>query len=55
MIIPLVALGIDRILYWIQRELFPYRYGGGGILHQAVRRLLYLWEDARSLVFRPKP
>ncbi len=55
MIIPLVALGIDRILYWIQRELFPYRYGGRGILHQAVRRLLYLGEDARSLVLRPKP
>jgi NitT/TauT family transport system permease protein len=55
MIIPLVALGIDRMLYWIQRELFPYRYGGTGILHQAVRRLLYLGEDARSLVFRSKP
>ncbi len=55
MIIPLVALGIDRMIYWIQRELFPYRYGGSGILHRAVRRLLYLGEDARSLVFRPKP
>ncbi len=30
MIIPLIALGIDRLLYWIQRELFPYRYGRTG-------------------------
>jgi ABC-type nitrate/sulfonate/bicarbonate transport system permease component len=55
MIIPLVALGIDRMLYWIQRELFPYRYGGSGILHGAVRQALCLGEDARGLVFRPKP
>src|SRR5262249_44382280 len=28
MIIPVVALAIDRLLFWIQKELFPYRYGG---------------------------
>ena len=33
----------------------PYRYGCSGILHEAVRRVLCLGEDARSLVFRPKP
>ena len=31
LIIPVVALVIDRILFWIQRELFPHRYGGTGI------------------------
>jgi ABC-type nitrate/sulfonate/bicarbonate transport system permease component len=54
MIIPLVALGIDRILYWVQRELFPYQYGGSGILLRLVRLGLNVWEDCKSLVFRPK-
>ena len=30
MLIPLVALGIDRVLFWVQRQLFPYQYGGDG-------------------------
>jgi ABC-type nitrate/sulfonate/bicarbonate transport system permease component len=34
MIIPLVALGIDRMLFWIQRELFPYQLRRRGILHR---------------------
>src|SRR5262245_30280281 len=37
LIIPVVALAIDQILLWIQRELFPHRFGGTGILNQAVR------------------
>ncbi len=37
MIIPLVALAIDRLLLWIQRELFPYRYGGSGLVHRGIR------------------
>jgi NitT/TauT family transport system permease protein len=32
MIIPLVALAIDRLLYWLQRELFPYQYEARGNL-----------------------
>ena len=36
LIIPIVALAIDRVLFWIQRELFPYQYGGYG--HFAPRR-----------------
>jgi NitT/TauT family transport system permease protein len=32
MIIPLVALAIDRVLYWVQRQLFPFTYGGAGLL-----------------------
>ncbi len=53
LIIPIVALAIDRALYWIQCELFPYRYGGSGILNSAVRALLHGWEDLKSLVIRP--
>lgn len=52
LIIPLVALGIDRILLWIQRELFPHRFGGAGILNQAVRAALHGWEDLKGLLFR---
>jgi ABC-type nitrate/sulfonate/bicarbonate transport system permease component len=51
MIIPLVALAIDRMLFWIQRELFPHRYGGAGILNRAVRALLHQWDDLKN-VFR---
>lgn len=51
LIIPFVALGMDRLLYWIQRELFPYRFGGLGILNQALRAVFHGWEDLKSLVF----
>lgn len=50
LIIPLVALGIDRVLLWIQRELFPHRFGGAGILNQGVRTLLHGWEDLKGLL-----
>jgi NitT/TauT family transport system permease protein len=53
MIIPLVALAVDRLLFWIQRQLFPYQYGGDGILHHALRFILRRWEDLKLLVFRP--
>jgi ABC-type nitrate/sulfonate/bicarbonate transport system permease component len=52
MIIPLVALGIDRLLFAIQHEMFPYQYGGAGTLHKAVRWLLHRWEDFKSLFRR---
>jgi len=48
MIIPLVALGIDRLLYAIQRDLFPYQYGGAGHLHRLLKALLCLWDDAKT-------
>jgi NitT/TauT family transport system permease protein len=54
LIIPVVALGIDRILFWIQRELFPYRFGGMGILNQAIRAVLHGCEDLKCLIFRRK-
>ena len=53
MIIPVVAMGIDRLFYWVQRELFPYQYGGSGILLQAVRGCFYCWEGFKSLIIRP--
>ena len=37
MVIPLVALAIDRLLYWVQKQLFPYQYGGDGLLHRGLR------------------
>jgi NitT/TauT family transport system permease protein len=53
-IIPVVALLIDRLLFWIQKELFPHRYGGSGVLNSALRSLLQVWEDTTS-VFRRRP
>lgn len=55
MIIPLVALAIDRILFWIQRELFPHRYGGAGLLNAAVRGLLLGVEQLKHAVIKPVP
>jgi NitT/TauT family transport system permease protein len=54
MLIPLVALGIDRVLYWIQRQLFPHQYGGDGVLHWLMRTVAHGLEDLRALVIRPK-
>ena len=52
LIIPVVALVIDRVLYWIQCELFPYRYGGRGLLHRGVRFGLHGWEDLKGLFWQ---
>jgi NitT/TauT family transport system permease protein len=54
-LIPLVALAIDRVLYWIQRQLFPHQYGGDGMLHSLVRLIGHALEDVRGFVVRPKP
>ncbi|MEX0702726.1 MAG: ABC transporter permease [Planctomycetales bacterium] len=51
LIIPLVALVIDRFLFWIQRELFPHRYGGAGVLNMGVRGALHLWDDFKGLIW----
>jgi hypothetical protein len=56
LVIPVVALGIDRLLFWIQKELFPYRYGGSGILHQALGGALHVWDDFKTWLWkRPAP
>jgi ABC-type nitrate/sulfonate/bicarbonate transport system permease component len=53
LLIPLVALFIDRILFFIQRGLFPYQYGGRGILRRFVSACLRRAEDLKSLLFKP--
>ncbi len=53
LLIPILALAIDRILFWIQRELFPHRYGGIGILNKALRALQHMFESAKFLFFKP--
>jgi NitT/TauT family transport system permease protein len=55
LIIPIVAFVIDRFLFWVQRSLFPYKYGGGGLLLGIVRWFAHRLDDVKSIVFRPKP
>jgi hypothetical protein len=55
LIIPLVALLIDRFLYFIQVQLFPYRYGGYGLLNRSLRAALHGWDDLKGLIWRPRP
>ena len=40
-VIPLVAYGIDRFLWWLQCDLFPHRYGGHGLLPRIFRGLIH--------------
>jgi len=40
-VIPLVAYAIDRLLWWLQCDLFPHRYGGRGAVPKLLRRLLH--------------
>ena len=54
LIIPLVALLVDQFLFWMQRSLFPYQYGGMGLLNQAVRGALHAWDDIKSVFFRSR-
>jgi ABC-type nitrate/sulfonate/bicarbonate transport system permease component len=55
LIIPVVALVIDRFLYFIQVQLFPYRYGGYGLFNRLVRLVLHLWDDFKGLIWKPRP
>jgi ABC-type nitrate/sulfonate/bicarbonate transport system permease component len=40
-VIPLVAYAIDRLLWWLQCDLFPHRYGGRGMLPRFLQRVLH--------------
>lgn len=51
LIIPIVALAVDRVLFFIQCQLFPYRYGGKGYLHRSVSAMLRGFEDMKSFFF----
>jgi NitT/TauT family transport system permease protein len=52
LIIPVVALFIDRFFFFVQAELFPYRYGGMGLLDRLLRAVLHAWEDLRLTIWR---
>jgi ABC-type nitrate/sulfonate/bicarbonate transport system permease component len=52
LIIPVVALLIDRLFFLVQAELFPYRYGGMGILNRLIKAVLHAWEDLRLAVWK---
>jgi ABC-type nitrate/sulfonate/bicarbonate transport system permease component len=52
MIIPLVALALDRLLFAIQCSLFPHRYGGAGWLWKLVCAGLHGWENVKGLFWK---
>lgn len=51
LVVPVVAVVIDRVLYLVQRSLFPHQYGGRGVLNQVVYDAIYVWEMTKGLVF----
>jgi hypothetical protein len=53
-IIPAVALVIDRLVYFVQKSLFPYQYGGVGLLHDAWRGLMHGAESLKQTIVKPK-
>jgi hypothetical protein len=48
-------LAIDRFLYWVQQQLFPYYYGSAGLLHHALVKVLRTWEGFWTLLFHATP
>ncbi|HJQ80278.1 MAG TPA: ABC transporter permease [Lacipirellulaceae bacterium] len=55
MVIPAVALAIDRTLYMMQKSLFPYQYASSGLLHNAWRGLAHAGEDLKRVFFSSQP
>jgi NitT/TauT family transport system permease protein len=55
MVIPAVALAIDRTLFMMQKSLFPYQYAGSGLLHNAWRGLMHAAENLKRLFFSSQP
>src|SRR5262245_5681380 len=55
LIIPLVALAVDQVLFWIQRQLFPHVFGGPGWLNKLVRLALHVWDDVKRFFFQIGP
>lgn len=53
MLIPVLALIIDRVLFWVQKQAFPYRYGGAGLLAIAWVQLTHCAAGAKQLVWNP--
>ncbi|MBI5489997.1 MAG: ABC transporter permease [Deltaproteobacteria bacterium] len=50
LLIPFLAMTIDRVLLQVQKSLFPHKFGGLGVLHSGVRGLGFLWEGLKSAV-----
>lgn len=55
LLIPLVALAVDLVLFWIQRQLFPHVYGGPGWLQRGVRLCVHAWDDLKRVFVRYEP
>ena len=55
LIIPIVAFLIDRILFSIQKGLFPHKYGGNGWLLQIVRMIAHAVNDIKVSMFGATP
>ncbi len=55
LIIPLIALCVDKLLLLLQKQLFPHVYGGDGLLHQVMRQIMHLWDDVKRSVFGKVP
>ncbi|MDX1962157.1 MAG: ABC transporter permease subunit [Pirellulales bacterium] len=55
LLIPLLAVGVDRVLFFVQKQLFPYQYGGLGLLQKFWTWLMHLGEDIKHLFIRPIP
>ncbi|MCP5069484.1 MAG: ABC transporter permease [bacterium] len=51
-LIPVLAFLIDKGLQWIQRGLFPHRYGGSGLLNRGVRWGIHRWEDLKASMWQ---
>lgn len=51
LVISVVALVIDQVLAWVQRQLFPHLYNGDGVLRALVRVVLIPWEGLKSRLF----
>lgn len=54
LIIPVVAFMIDRILFAIQKGLFPHKYGGNGWLLGIFRMFVNFWGDIKSQFVKPQ-
>jgi NitT/TauT family transport system permease protein len=51
-LIPFLAVGIDRLFWLVQKSLFPHRYGGRGFLNRSLRAVLRRWDDLKLKLFR---
>lgn len=54
LIIPVVAFLIDRMLFAVQKGLFPHRYGGNGWLLGIVRMITHAIGDLKSNLISPR-